>query len=85
MRLESVPLKIFTSCLRDSLFAFLTANGFMEHKIQKGFLLKLSGTFEHTAQMANIMKTARAKQRSVVITLLDLKNAFGEIHHNLIF
>ena len=26
----------------------------------------------------------RMKQRSVVITLLDLKNAFGEVHHNLI-
>ena len=25
------------------------------------------------------------KQRSLVITLLDLKNAFGELHHNLIY
>ena len=24
------------------------------------------------------------KQRSLVIALLDLKNAFGEVHHNLI-
>ena len=34
--------------------------------------------------MANIINKARTKQRSVVITLLDLKNAFGEVHHNLI-
>ena len=34
--------------------------------------------------MANIINTARIKQRAVVITLLDLKNAFGEVHHNLI-
>ena len=34
--------------------------------------------------MAHIINTARVKQRSVVITLLDLKNAFGEVHHNLI-
>ena len=33
--------------------------------------------------MANINK-ARIKQRSLVITILDLKNAFGEVHHNLI-
>ena len=45
---------------------------------------KLSGTFEHTAHMAHIINKARMKQRSVVITLLDLKNAFGEVHHNLI-
>ena len=39
---------------------------------------------EHTAQMANIINKARIKQRPIVITLLDLKNAFGEVHHNLI-
>ena len=81
---ESVTLNVFTSCLRDSLFSFLTANSFIEHEVQKGFLPKLSGTFEHTAQMANIINTARIKQKSLVITLLDLKNAFGEVHHNLI-
>ena len=79
-----MPLKIFTSCLRDSMYAFLQTNGFIEHQIQKGFLPKLSGTFEHTAQMANVINNARSKQRSLVGTLLDLKNAFGEVHHNLI-
>jgi hypothetical protein len=34
--------------------------------------------------MANIINKARIKQRSLVITLLDLKNAFGEVHHNLV-
>ena len=34
--------------------------------------------------MANIIDKARTKQRSLVLTLLDLKNAFGEVHHNLI-
>ena len=82
--LECTPLKIFTSCLRDSMFAFLSANGYIEHRIQKGFMPKLSGTFEHTAHMAHIINKARMKQRSVVITLLDPKNAFGEVHHNLI-
>jgi len=34
--------------------------------------------------MANIIDKARTKQHSLVLTLLDLKNAFGEVHHNLI-
>ena len=34
--------------------------------------------------MANIINKARIKQRSLAISLLDLKNAFGEVHHNLI-
>ena len=33
--------------------------------------------------MADIVTKARTKQRSLVITLLDLKNACGEVHHNL--
>ena len=76
--LESVPLKIFSSCLRDSIFAYVKVNGFIEQQIQKGYLPKLTGTFEHTAQMGNVINTAGIKQKSLVITLLDLKNAFGE-------
>ena len=34
--------------------------------------------------MSHVINKARIKQRSLVITLLDLKNAFGEVHHNLI-
>ena len=82
--LESIPLKVFTSCLRNAIYSFLASNNFIEHGIQKGFTPNLSGTLEHTAQMADIINKARIRQRSVVITLLDLKNAFGEVHHNLI-
>ena len=82
--LESIPLKVFTSRLRNSLYSLLAANNYIEHNIQKGFTPNLSGTMEHTAKMANIINKARIKQRSLVNTLLDLKNAFGEAHHNLI-
>ena len=33
---------------------------------------------------SHIINQARTKQRSLVVTLLDLKNAFGEEHHNFI-
>ncbi|CAB3977163.1 Hypothetical predicted protein [Paramuricea clavata] len=82
--LQSVPLKVFTSCLHNKIFTFLAENNYIEHNIQKGFTPNIAGTIEHTAHMAHIINTARIKQRSVVITLLDLKNAFGELHHNLI-
>ena len=45
---------------------------------------KLSRTFEHRAHMAHIINKARMKQRCVVNTLLDLINASGEVHRNLI-
>ena len=82
--LESIPLKVFTSCLRNAVYSFLASNNFVGHNIQKGFTPNLSGTPEHTAQMADTTNKARIRQRSIVITLLELKNAFGEIHHNLI-
>ena len=82
--LELVPLKVFTSCLRSSIYHFLVQNTYIECSIQKGLTPKLSGTLEHTSQMANVINMARLKQRSLEITLLDLKNAFGEVHHHLI-
>ena len=66
------------------MLAFLSANGYIENHIQKGFMPKLSGTYEHTAHMAHIINKARMKQHSVVITLLELKNTFGKVDHNLI-
>ena len=81
--LESVRLKIFTSCLRNSIYAF-SVKKIMWNIVFKGFTPKISGTLEHTAQMSNIINRARTKQRSFVITLLDLKYAFGKVHHNLI-
>ena len=66
------------------MFTFLSANRYIDHRIPKDSMPKLSGAYEHTTQMARIINKATIKQRSVVITLLDLKNAFGKVHHNLI-
>ena len=82
--LQNLPLKVFTSCLRNAMYFFVTANNYMEQNIRKGFIPNIFGTLEHAAQMANVINKARNKQRSLVITLLHLKNAFGEVHHNLI-
>ena len=79
--LDSEPLKIFTAGIRDIIFDFLMRSSCIDCKLQKGLLLKVSGTFEHAAYTIN---QARKKQKSVVITLLDLKHAFGEVHYNLI-
>ena len=52
--------------------------------MQKGFIPKISGTIEHTQQLAYIIRQAKRKQKTLVVTLLDLKNAFGEVSHFLI-
>ena len=40
--------------------------------------------YEHIRQLAQIIRHAKLKQRTLVVTPLDLNNAFGEVHHNLI-
>ena len=54
--LECTPLKNFTSCLRDSMYGFLSANGFIEHHIQKGFMPKLSGINHIPDQIQQLIK-----------------------------
>ena len=39
---------LFTSCLRDSIFSFLSQNHLIEQKIQKAFTHGVSGVLEHT-------------------------------------
>ena len=82
--LEPTTLKIFTSLVRNRIFTFLVRNGYAESHIQKGFIPGLSGTLEHIASTAFLINHARQKQRSITITLLDLKNAFGEVDHSLV-
>ena len=59
-------------------------NNYIETYIQKGFTPGMSGAFEHTAHLAHFIRQEKRNQRSLVVMLLDLRNAFGEIHHNLI-
>ena len=56
----------------------------MESHYQKDFLPGMSGTFEHIVEMSDIINDSRKQQRSVTVTSMDLKNAFGEVHHSLI-
>ena len=57
---------------------------YLDQSIQKGFCSRLNGVTEHTELLTHIMKDSKRHNRSLVVTLLDLKNAFGEVHHDLI-
>ena len=63
--LETVPLKIYTSFLRNRMYNFLNKNGYIESTIQKGFTPGMAETFEHTSHMAYLINQVRAnKDRS---------------------
>ena len=82
--LEPVIAKALTSLIRNRIYAFLCKNQYIETNIRKGFWTGISGTIEHIELMSHLINHARQKQRSLIVTLIDLKNAFGEVHHELI-
>ena len=82
--LENVFLKVYASFIRNQIFEYLKANDYIECRMQKGFIPKISGTIEHTHQLVYIIRQAKSKQKTLVVTLLDLKNAFGQVSHSLI-
>ena len=43
--LQSIPLKVFTSYLRNAMYSFLVSNNLIEQSIQKGFTSKLMWHF----------------------------------------
>ena len=63
---------------------FLSSTNYIETKIQRGFFNVIPGTFEHASHLAYVINNAQKNQWSLIVTLLDLPNAFGEAHHNLI-
>ena len=82
--LQPVLAKVYSSIIRNRIYTFLIKNKFIETNLQKGFWSEISGTVEHTELLSYIINHARIKQRQVIVTLLDLKNAFGEIDHEII-
>ena len=48
------------------MYRFLNKNNYIEKSIQKGFVTGMTGTFEHTAHLAQMIKQAKLKQRSIV-------------------
>jgi hypothetical protein len=82
--LQPALYKIFSSIYRDRIQSFLNSNGYLNTNIQKGFIGGVEGVLEHTELLDYVIRSAKRRQLSLFISLFDLKNAFGEIRHNLI-
>ena len=62
----------------------LMSTNLVDNTFQKGFWPRTNGVTEHTSALSHIIYDARKHQRSVVVTILDLRNAFGKVSHKLI-
>ena len=75
--------RLFWSVYGLRLTNYLVSNGYIDIKLQKAFLAGISGCIEHGTILGELMKDARAKQRSLCLVWLDLANAYGSVKHML--
>ena len=83
--LTSVVGKLFHKILSHRLEMYLRTNGVIDTSVQKGFVSGLPGVFEHIYSLSAIMQDAKTNKSPLMMTFLDLKNAFGSVSHQLIF
>ena len=82
--LLNVEGKIYFSLRADRLLKFVQDNKYIDPSIQKGGLPEISGCLEHTSILSQLIREAKTEKKDLVITWLDIANAYGSIPHNLI-
>src|SRR4051812_34592295 len=75
--------KIFFAVVAKRLEKYMTENRFIS-QVQKGFKANTPGCLEHSFAMFEALLDAKHNQRQIVVTWLDLCNAYGSIKHNLV-
>lgn len=76
--------KIFFSIISDRLQKFMVKNRYINSGIQKGFLFGVPGCIEHSFALHEALSKASTEKRAIVISWIDLANAYGSVRHNLI-
>ena len=82
--LLNVEGKLFFSLKADRITKFLMSNNYIDTSIQKGGIPGISGCLEHTAILSQLIREAKAEKKNLVVTWLDIANAYGSIPHNII-
>ena len=76
--------KLYTSILKQRLMSFMNSNKYIDSETQKAFLEGVHGCTEHQNKLRQAILDARRNQRNITVCWLDLANAFGSLHQNLI-
>ena len=76
--------KLFFSIISERLQSFLVKNKYIKTQSQKGFLFGVPGCIEHSFTLVEALRRVRADKRAIVISWIDLANAYGSVKHNLI-
>ncbi len=71
--------KVFHALIATRIEYQLLTTKVLDTSIQKGFLTGISGCVEHDLVLDTILSEAKKTRRTIAISLLDLKNAFGSV------
>ena len=82
--ISSVVGKLFHGVLANRCLKFLTANDYVDKKIQKSFLPEVSGCVEHCWSLLDLMNHAKHKRKTLHLVFLDFSDAFGSVCHNML-
>ena len=62
----------------------MITNGYLDEKVQKGFLSNIGGCIDHTYTLQELFDDAKVRKKTLHLTLYDLKDGFGSISQQLI-
>ena len=82
--LLNVEGKLFFGMKADRLTQYVLANRYIDESVQKGGIPGVSGCLEHTSLLSQLIREAREERKNLVVTWLDIANAYGSIPHSLI-
>ena len=81
--LLNVEGKLQMGLLAGKMTAFVLGNDYIDTSIQKGGIPGVSGCLEHTAILSQLIQEAKQNKKNLVVTWLDIANAYGSIPHKL--
>ena len=83
--LTSCVGKVLTSILKHRLLHYATGNGYLDTTLQKAFADSIPGCVEHHFKLSGALDEAKNQQKNICVCWIDLANAYGSVHHDLIF
>ena len=82
--LTSCVGKLFTTIMKNRWLAFMISNNYLDTTVQKAFLLGMPGCLEQYEKLSAIIHEVHKRHRSLSVCWLDIANAYGSMHHQLI-
>ena len=61
----------------------MLSNGYIDTKVQKGFIDEVAGCIGHSKTMYQMLQDAKKARQDTCVGWIDLTNAYGSVKHSL--